>query len=377
MIETKPPRALSLFDLIGRDWVLDAPIRQITFNAGRSAVACRLEDGRVALLPMADAEHPEKRVRIEFDTGRSTIRPRENPVAPPVLTDPIAAVDGPDLCRLGAQGFAVAGASGSLWRVTARGQCVCVEKSGAHPITAMCAVPRSDAICVARGRGLRLAHAETLDPLGARDLERPVSRLAVSGDGTLIAAHCVDRIVVLDESSLKPQAEIAVDGTAECLAWSPDGTWIVAGCTEKWLALVDLRSGQSDRIVDFPGPVTSAAFSPNPEVLIASGAFRIVGWRGPDLPFGTHKGDPVDTGKPGLTLVDRVAPNPVRRNCAAGYANGLVTLSPIGQPDELMLVEGTGAAVTAMDWSDDGHHLALGFGNGRAAILTFPKIMFK
>ncbi len=59
------------------------------------------------------------------------------------------------------------------------------------------------------------------------------------------------------------------------------------------------------------------------------------------------------------------------------WANGLVTLCPIGQPDELMLIEGKGAAVTAMDWSRDGQNLALGFADGRAAILTFPKVMFK
>ncbi len=145
----------------------------------------------------------------------------------------------------------------------------------------------------------------------------------------------------------------------------------------RWLIVADLARGAADRIVDFPGPVASVAFSPKTGTMLASGAFRIVGWRLPDLPFGDHPGDPVETGRPGLTLVERVAANPVRDTCAAGYANGLVTLSPIGRRDELMLVEGRGAGVTALAWSDDGAHLAVGWADGRAAALTFPKAMFK
>lgn len=377
MIATKPPQALSLFDLIGREWTLSAPVRQVGFNANGTAVACELEGGALALLPMADAEHPEKRIRMEVDTGRTTIRPRKNALPPPVTPEVAAAVDGPGTCALGEQGFAVAGESGALMRVTARGQFLKLPQSGTDPVTAMCAVPGQDAICVARGGALTLLRAEDMAPLTECDLGETVTRLALSGDGTLLAARCGARIAVLKADALDQRREIPCKGTIECLAWSPDRKWIVAGCRETSLIVANVLRGEADLIEGFPGPVGSAGFSEKADVLIASGAFRVVGWRCPDLPFGKHEGNPVHTGKPGLTLVDRVAPSPARDSCAVGYANGLVTLCPIGQPDELMLVEGKGAAVTALNWSPDGQHLALGFADGRAAILTFPKVMFK
>lgn len=375
MIETKPPQALSLFDLIGREWTLGGPVRQTEFNANGSAVACRLEGGALALLPMADAEHPEKRLRTELDTGRTSIRPREKALRPAVTPELDAVAE--DLCPLGEQGFAIAVEGGALWRVTARGQALRVADAGDAPVTALCAVPAAGAICVARDGVVTLLAAADMAQLASRDLGQTVSHLAASDDGALVAARSGERLVVLTASDLDQRAEIPCAGIVESLAWSPNRQWIVAGCREKHLIVANVMGGKADVIEGFPGPVTCAVFNGKADALIASGAFRVVAWRGPDLPFDEHHGDPVQTGKPGLTLVDRVAANPVRDNCAVGYANGLVTLCPIGRPDELMLVEGHGAAVTAMEWSPDGEHLGLGYADGRAAILTFPKVMFK
>jgi hypothetical protein len=42
-----------------------------------------------------------------------------------------------------------------------------------------------------------------------------------------------------------------------------------------------------------------------------------------------------------------------------------------------MLVRSAGGVVTALAWSADGAHLALGDASGTAAIVTFPHQMFK
>jgi len=374
MIETKPPQALSLYDLIAREWALSEPVTRVIFNSNHSAVACTLADGRLALLPVADAEHPEQRIRMELETGRTTIRPRNDALPTPRLTSPLSG-DGV-ICRLGDQGFAMSGPGTTLWQVTAGGQTVRLAREGAAPVSALCLVGQGR-VCIARQTRLSLVEPDGKTEVASIELPSAVRHLARAPGGEALAAWAEGQLFVLRADTLEIADTIAVTGEATGLAWSPDGRWIAAGCTDKALGLVDLSRGKSDRIVDFPAPVASAVFDAKSRMLVASGAFRVVGWRLPDLPFGSHEGEPIQTGKPGLTVVERIAANPVRETCAVGYANGLVTLCHPGQRDELMLCEGRGAPVTTLVWSDDGTHLALGFADGRAAIVTFPKAMFK
>ncbi|MCR8550316.1 hypothetical protein M4578_21045 [Salipiger sp. P9] len=374
MIETKPPQAVSLFELIGREWRLDEAVTGVSFNAKGSALACSLANGALALLSVADAEHPEQRIRMELETGRSTIRPREKPLPAPVLTDPLRAEV--DICAYDDQGFAVAGPEEELWRVTARGQSVRLEKTGVAPVSALCALP-GGRLAVARAGHLAVFDPGARDPAASCGLPGTVTRLAASADGRLLAACGAGRFAVLRSETLEPVLTLDVPGEVVALSWSPDKRWLVAGCEDRALTLLDLTAGKADRIVDFPAPVRSVGFNACPGALVASGAFRLVGWQGPDLPFGDHEGTPLETGRAGMTLIERVAPHPTRDLCAAGYANGLVVLAPVGKRDELMLIEGQGAPVSALAWSPDGAHLAVGFADGRAALVTFPKIMFK
>jgi WD40 repeat protein len=71
-----------------------------------------------------------------------------------------------------------------------------------------------------------------------------------------------------------------------------------------------------------------------------------------------------------------VAAHPEKKLIAAGYANGRITIAQIGARDELV-VRPLGSAVTALAWSGDGRHLAIGAVDGTAAIVTFPAQMFK
>ena len=78
MTQHMPPQALSLFDLLARTWDLDQNIRQVLFNMDGTALAVVQADGRMTFVGVKDAEGPEKRIRQELDTGRMTIRAREN-----------------------------------------------------------------------------------------------------------------------------------------------------------------------------------------------------------------------------------------------------------------------------------------------------------
>ena len=93
-------------------------------------------------------------------------------------------------------------------------------------------------------------------------------------------------------------------------------------------------------------------------------------------PIGGETSGALETGRAGLVLVETVAAHPEKKLVAAGYANGRITIAQIGALDEL-LVRPLGGAITALAWSGDGHHLAVGSVDGTAAIVTFPAQIFK
>ena len=105
----------------------------------------------------------------------------------------------------------------------------------------------------------------------------------------------------------------------------------------------------------------------------AGGAFATSGAFAPLLGSLTPDGlgDPVEAGRGGLVVVDRVAASPDRPLLAVGYNNGLVCLNKIGTREEMML-RPPGAAVTVLAWSPDGTHLAFGDAEGEATLVAFP-----
>ncbi|WP_323770154.1 hypothetical protein [Antarctobacter sp.] len=374
----KPPQAMTLFDLIARTWHLETDVRHALFNASGTSLAAVLGDGRMAFVSVNDAEHPESRVRVEADTGRPSIRPRTKPLPVPVISeDPVAR---PEVlpCRYGDQGFAYAHAdTGALWRATGRGQTLRIPAARDDTVTALAALPRSGRIATAFGKVVVLATVEGGAESGEVALTHAVTRMALSPKERLLAFWGAGQVSLVSIDDLSVLKCVPCDGQVCDLAWSPCARWLAAGCEDKALVLVDADAGTSDRIVDFPSAVRSVGFSDKAGGMVASGAFRVVGWDLPDLPFGDHEGAPIETGKPGLTIVDRVAVHPTRDLCAVSYVNGLVMICRIGHPDEMLLREGTGAAVNALVWSDDGAHLAIAGEDGTLSITTFPKNMFK
>lgn len=378
MTQHKPPQAITLFDLIARTWDLDAEIRSLLFNAKGTSLSAVLGDGRLAFVSVKDAENPDSRVRIEADTGRASIRPRSKPLPPPVIGDePMALLDVAP-CRLGDQGTAFAHAeTGALWRATARGQMLAMNAAPRDEVTAIAALPRAGWLAAAFGAQLALLAEAGGAEVANADLSHEITRIAVSPDETVLACCGAGQVSLVAVDDLKLQQTIACEGDVLDLQWSPCQRWLVAGCRDKALLLIDVTEGKADRIVDFPVAVLSSGFCKPANAMVASGAFRVVGWSLPDLPFGDHDGTPIETGKPGLTLVDRVAVHPSRDLCAVGYATGLVMLCRVGHADEMLVREGTGDAINALAWSDDGAHLAIGSAEGHLSIATFPKNMFK
>lgn len=378
MTEHVPPQAMSLFDLIGRQWRVEDGVAQVLFNQDGSALIAKLNDGRLAFVSTKDAESPDSRMRQEVDTGRMTLRPRENPLPPVVYGEDLTANPDVPVTRYGEKGFAFARPDeDTLWRATARGQTLRVPETDGDEISAVAALSDAARIVVARGDALELREVEGGADPQKFDSPHEVDLIAVSAKDELLACCGAGQLSVIETASGNIRFSTAIEGTIRSLIWSPCGEWIVAGCADSALLLCKAAEGAVDRITQFPAAVEAVDFSTKANALLASGAFRIVGWNLPDLPFGDHEGSPIETGKPGLTVVDRLAVHQARDICAACYSNGLVVACRAGQPDELMLNAGDGAVVTSLVWSPDGNHLGWGDANGNLFVATFPKEMFK
>lgn len=378
MNDHAPPQAMSLFDLIGRHWRLDSAVTQVLFNQDGSALVGRLKDGRLAFVSTNDAESPEVRMRQEADTGRMTLRPRKNDPPPVVFGEESNSSPNAGIARFGTKGFAFAQTEDdTLWRATARGQTLRVAGTDGDKISALASLHDAASLTIARGNELEVRDVEGGSTQQQITLPHSVDRIAVSGSSALLACVGAGKLSVVETGTGQIRYTVGVKAEIRSLIWSPDQEWIVAGCADNALLLCKAADGAVDRITQFPAAVEAVDFSPKANALLASGAFRIVGWELPDLPFGDHEGSPIETGKPGLTVVDRVAVHAKRDICAASYTNGLVVACRAGQPDELMIYAGDTAPATSMAWSPDGKHLGWGDTNGNLFIATFPKEMFK
>ena len=358
------PVAPSLLDLIGRSWTLPGGVTDASFNADGSAVAFA-GGGRIGIAPVADPERPEARMRRAADTGRQTILPRKNPVRP--LAE-AGGVTGP-VAPWGAKSFLTGGARGGLLSVTPRAQTVPVAAPLDGPPLALARDPSSAAVAVGDASGLTILPDDAGEAPRRRDIGVAVTALAYAPDGLLAVGDAGGVTLWVDGEAIQ---RVPLDEAPAALSWSPDGAWLAVGFDAPGLALVRPDDGFVDLNPDYPTAVASFGWSRPAGAFATSGAFRAIAWT--LTPEGL--GDPVEAGRGGLVVVDRVAASPDRPLLAVGYANGLVCLNKIGSREEMML-RASGGAITALAWSPDGTHLAFGDADGQATLVAFPPDLFK
>ncbi|RUX23073.1 WD40 repeat domain-containing protein [Mesorhizobium sp. M7A.F.Ca.US.011.01.1.1] len=367
---------LTLFDLLARSWRRPSGIADLRFSTDGSAVAFTCVDGTIAIAMVADHEPPETRIRVSNDLGQTTIRPREKPPVPLIATAAFGDGDVP-ITAYAHSGFLVGAASGEVVHLAADGEAAAPLVKIDGPIVAIDHSPRTDmtaisnghAVFLSRGQGgaVQLKHAATssmdalaFSPGGRRlacGLDEGLSIWSVDGDAALIR-------------------DVSFPARPVSIRWSSDGTWLACGLETGGLALVSMADGHADIVAGFPSPVRTVCWSEPANALFAPGAFRIAGWSMTAPPVGGETSGALETGRAGLVLVETVAAHPEKKLIAAGYANGRITIAQIGARDE-HLVRPLGSAVTALAWSGDGRHLAVGAVGGTAAIVTFPAQMFK
>ena len=366
----------TLFDLLARQWRRPAGIERVAFNADQSAVAFAGADGSLALVPMTDAEAPATRVRTSIETGRTSIRPREKPVRPPVVVGPVDD-RAPLLAPHRRSSFAVADRDGKILSVTPRGQIVPFAMRLPGPATALATHAATGRIAWAAGSEIALAAQEDTGSASRLRHARAVTALAFSPDGARLAAADTSGVSLWSGDGDGPPVELPFPGTPCDVAWSPDGHWLACPLAAEGFQLLHPADGWGGAVLGYPTPTRSLVWSAPGQAFVTAGAYRVAAWSMAALPLADAAAGALQTGRPGLVVVERVAAHPSRDLVAAGYANGQVSIMRLGQRDEMLLRQDGKGAVTALAWSPDGEHLALGTADGLAALVSFPPHLFK
>lgn len=378
-MDTIEAGALALFDLLARHWSLNAPVQRLAFDRAGHAVAFALGDGGLALAPLADAESPIRRCRQAVDGGRLTISARRDPV-PPLVRHEIAAGT-PHLVPFGADGF-LAGSDGPLRHVSADGLADPATIGGVGPIDALARLGPEAAVIATSGM-IAVLPGPAAVPRPLFRIAGPVAALAASADGGRLAIAAEGAVTVRECRPAGALLGVYDVAGIRALAWAPDGGRLAAG--GGGLALIDPRQGSVVRLMNYPAPVGSLAWSADSRRLATGGAFRPLVWAVGDADEARAPPSAVATGPAGTMLVTAVAITPGQGPGLApgqeligtGYNTGMVAVSAIGRPEQLVVRAPGGGAVQALAWSPDGRHLAFGTAGGLAAILTFPPPLFK
>jgi WD40 repeat protein len=367
---------LTLFDLLARSWRRPSPIADLRFSGDGSTVAFTCVDGTVAIATVADHEPPESRIRVSNDLGQTTIRPREKPPVPLIATAAFGDGDVP-LAAYARSGFLVGAASGEVLHLTADGEAAACLVKIDGPVVAIDHSARTDTIAISNGHDVLLSRGQGDAVKLKHATTSSTDALAFSPGGRRLACGLGEGLSIWSvEGDAALIRDVAFPARPVSIRWSSDGTWLACGLETGGFALVSLADGRTGIVAGFPSPVRTVCWSQPANGLFASGAFRIAGWSMAAPPLDGETSGALETGRAGLVLVETVATHPEKKLIAAGYANGRITVAEIGARDEL-LVRPLGSAVTALAWSGDGRHLAVGAVDGTAAIVTFPAQMFK
>ncbi|SON57421.1 putative protein containing caspase domain protein [Hartmannibacter diazotrophicus] len=367
---------VTLYDLLSRNWTCKAGIASTCFSADGTAALFALDDGALAIAQTADEEAPETRIRMSADVGRATIRPRS---APPAAMIEIASLGegAPPMAPFSRNEFLVGTDAGQILKLAANGEIEETSLTFPSPVVALDHNARTGMTVASDGSAILMTIDLQTPALRKVGSGSRVSLLSLSPDGRQLAMADGEALTISVVAG-EPEQDLVVPlaRSPAAVAWSSDGRWAACPQQDAGVCLIDLKQRSSTVIDGFPAAVQTAVFSHPANTLVASGAFRIAAWSMEAAPLGDSRAGALETGRRGLVAVERVAAHPKRKLVAAAYENGQIVVAQVGLGDELLL-RPSGADVTALAWSPDGRHLAVGSGDGTAALIGLPPQMFK
>ena len=226
------------------------------------------------------------------------------------------------------------------------------------------AVSRASGLCAAAfGKTVSL-FAQEGRAVGAFNHANTVGGLALDPRGRRIAAaHYGGVSLWWAKHGTQEPERLGWPGSHLGLTWSPDGKYIVTAMQENELHGWRVSDGADMRMSGYPTKVKSMSWLPRGRYLATGGAESVVCWpfHGKGGPMGKA---PLDLGWGFEGVVTVVAAHPRHDVVAAGYKDGTAILVQIDRTHPVLVKRPGKGAVTALAWSADGQHLALGTESG-------------
>jgi WD40 repeat protein len=330
---------------------LDAFVVAACFDRAGTTLAIALGDGTLRLVEIADCAtwHTAE----THDGAILSLAPAAAP------TDP---------------GFITGGDDGKFRRVTASGAASTIADFRSKWVEHVASHPGD------KGKGLlactvgKLIHL--FDHTGEKLKELPhpssVTGLAFDARGKRVGgSHYNGASLWFVAAKVDSPRKLEWKGSHIAFAIHPDGDAVVTAMQENSLHGWRLSDTQHLRMSGYPAKTESLSFTRNGKWLATSGADAMVLW--PFFGGGPMGKAPIElAGGDGIACT-RVAAHPLQEMVAGGFADGLVVLAEVNSSRILPVAPPGHGPVSALAWSPNGTHLAIGTENGFAAIIDLSK----
>jgi WD40 repeat protein len=332
-----------------QEFWFDAAVTSLAFLAD-GTLATGLGDGLVRLIAPGETASPR------------TVRPhREGAAVLAMVTD----IDG--------AGVVTGGDDGRVARTDARGEVsVLAEFAGRQ----------ADVLAVSSSGGLRAAaggrEVRLLDRAGgtvgaSADHPSTITGLAFNPKGRRLAVSHYGGATLrwtgkLDQGATKLEWR----GSHIGITWSPDGTTVLTAMQERELHGWRLTDQQTMSMAGYGAKVRSMDWLRRPMTLATSGGDCVIAW---SFTGGGPMGKPpIEVGSGLGRLVTSVAVHPKTPIVAAGFDEGQVIVCALSRQEKVVRLRWPDwERITALAWSRNGTHLAVGTQAGAVSLFDLSK----
>lgn len=269
-------------------------------------------------------------------------------------------------------GFVSAGDDGAIKRILPDGG---ITEWARHPgqwIERLLALP-DGRLAYGVGKTLRL-----LDPGSGEAVELGPHDSTIAGFDVLgerLAVAHYNAISLWDLTTGKPAdpARLNWKGSNLVVAQAPDGSHIATATQSGDIHVWRLSDMNEMRMSGYPGKIRSLSWTKDSQLLFASGAPVLAGWRfdgpGPEgrAPLELTEGNED-------VLLTQVAAHPSRTLAACGLDDGSIAVVDILTGSGAALAVTRNAPVSTLGWSASGNHLLAGSEDGKAVIVSLERI---